>query len=194
MSKEKTRFTAILIFSILFLCWVSVSAVSSNTVFSINYPLTPIIPTIYDQITPNWCGPGSLQSVIQYVNQYNNGAPAVTVVPIIPKATLWAFIRDTPSSALGGRDNPLPGVVGDGYNEVRKLNIAYDMGADPHAMAWTMWTHTGNGYYYHYWIYYDSAIIATKTILYTIEKYHEPVIAAVWAGLTCPKNMYQLLC
>jgi hypothetical protein len=61
------------------------------------------------------------------------------------------------------------------------MNIAYDFGVDPHAMAWTMYAKTPPYYYYHYWVY-NSCDSATRGFLYTLEKYHEPVIVAVQNG------------
>jgi hypothetical protein len=72
--------------------------------------------------------------------------------------------------------------TGDGTAHVRKLNIAYDVGVDPHAMAWTMWHNTPVGYYYHYWIYDNTADEATRKFLYTLERYHEPVPVAIDNG------------
>jgi len=146
------------------------------------YPLSPIQPTVYDQGQPNWCGPGALQSVIQWSGQYNDGTP--TPAPtMITKAVLWQFMRDNTCKDIGtGRDVALVGPVGDGENDVRRLNIAYDFGVDPHALAWTMWRKTGPNHFYHYWIYYNSAEEATRSLLFTLEKYHEPVLVAVNHG------------
>lgn len=81
-----------------------------------------------------------------------------------------------------GRDVQLPGIVGDGLTDVRMMNIAYDFGVDPHALAWTMYMHTPVHFYYHYWIYYNNSIDATRWALYTLEKFHEPVPTAVYSG------------
>jgi len=62
---------------------------------------------------------------------------------------------------------------------VRKLNIAYDFGLDPHAIAWMLWKYGPD--YYHYWIYH-SVDQATRALLWTLEYYHEPVVAAVGHG------------
>jgi hypothetical protein len=178
MNKHHVRVTAILLFIILFVFWISVTSATSST-NSTHYPLSPIDPTLYLQGNGNWCGPGVLQSAIQWVNQYNDGAPVSPAPTMITKTEIWGFMRDTSCSALGGRDSPLPGTVGDGLYDVRELNIAYDVGVDPHALAWVMWTH--NPGYYHYWRY-DNQTQATRYLLYTLEKYHEPVLVAVRAG------------
>jgi len=149
------------------------------------YPTTPIWVTITPQQASNWCGPSSLQAEIQYVKQhYYSGLGTQVVVPIIPQATLWAFMRDNCSHDLGGRDFPLTGTVGDGTNQVRKLNIAYDFGVDPHAVAWTMYANAPLSafYNYHYWIYYNDATEATNYLLYALERHQDPVIVAVFHG------------
>lgn len=140
MKQRKDRI-ALFLLSLLFLVFVfTVTTVFSSPSRSSQFPQQPISPTLYQQGVANWCGPGSLQSAIQWVKQYNNGTPVATIVPIIPKATLWAKMRDNTCYELGwGRDIALAGTIGDGFNEVRKLNIAYDFGVDPHAMAWMMW-------------------------------------------------------
>jgi hypothetical protein len=182
MRQSKQRI-AIVLGIVLFGLWISVfSGYSSSKNILTEYPLTPINPTIYPQINGNWCGPSAASAAIQAVLQYNDGAnPTPTVVPNIPRATLWAFMRDKTCKDIGGRDQSLPGIVGDSTNQVRKLNIAFDIGADPHAMAWTMWNYTGVGRYYHYWIY-ESAENGTRSLLYTLEKYHEPVLIAALHG------------
>lgn len=92
-------------------------------------------------------------------------------------------MRDNTCKDIGpGRDNFLQGNIGDGINDVRKLNIAYDAGVDPHAMAWTMWVSTGPNHFYHYWVYRNGVDNATRWLLYTVERYHEPVIVAVQGG------------
>lgn len=103
---------------------------------------------------------------------------------MIPRATLWAFMRDNTCNdvSLYGRDALLPGTVGDDPGDVRKMNIAYDFGVDPHAMAWTMWKKTPSGYFYHYRIYSNGVDDATRKLLSAVEKYHEPVFAAVLDG------------
>jgi hypothetical protein len=138
---------------------------------------------MWPQGESNWCGPGILQSAIQWVNTYHDGTPTPEP-PIITKANLWDFMKYNTCSSypLTGRDQALPGNVGDGTKDVRRLNIAYDVGVDPHAMAWTMWHNTPNGYYYHYWIYYNDADEATRKFLYTLERYHEPVPVAINHG------------
>ncbi len=183
MNKRKIRVGLVLSFLVVFVFWVSISTASSD-INSIQYPLTPMNPTLYDQGVDNYCGPGSLQSVIQFVNQYNNGWPTGTVVPIIAKTQIMGFMVQTPCSALGGRDNPLQGrPYSDAPNDIRKLNISFDMGADPHAMAWSMYHYTGAGYYYHYWIYAsNNPDLATRNLLFSLEKFHEPVIVSVWHG------------
>lgn len=69
--------------------------------------------------------------------------------------------------------------MGNGWYEVRKLNIARDFGLDPHAIAWMLWKYGPD--YYHYWIY-DNVEQATWALLYTVEEYHEPAMAAVLHG------------
>jgi hypothetical protein len=148
------------------------------------YPLSQIQPTVYDQGQSNWCGPGAAQSVIQWSSQYNDGTP--TPAPtMIPKSELWQFMRDNTCQDIGyGRDVALEGSVGDGENDVRRLNIAYDFGVDPHALAWTMWRKTGPNHFYHYWVYYNSVDEATRSLLFTLEKYHEPVCCSQsWSAL-----------
>ncbi len=178
------KFIALVTIFILSIIFLSFSSVQSKSNMSMEFPSSPIEPTLYQQSESNWCGPGSAQSAIQWNLQYNQGNPVSTVVPIIPRKTLWAFMRDNTCSDISnaGRDNALPGNVGDGNNDVRKMNIAYDFGVDPHALAWTMWRKTPSLYFYHYWIYYNSANEATKSLLFTVEKYHEPVMAAVYSG------------
>ncbi len=142
------------------------------------------MPTFYAQGNGNLCGPDCLQSAIQWVNQYPFKTPVSTIVPIISKATLWAYMRDNTCSDIGGGvDVALPGTVGDGPDQVRKMNIAYDYGVDPHAMAWTMAKNAPTGYYYHYWIYdANNVYLSTTFLLWTLEKYHEPVIVAAENG------------
>ena len=86
---------------------------------------------------------------------------------------------DVHSKGAHGRDIPLPGTVGNRSTEVRELNIAYDFGTDPHALAWTIWEWGPD--YYHYWVY-DDFHEATRWLLWTVEYYHEPVIVAVNGG------------
>jgi len=183
MAKKKTRWIVILMVLVLFTFWMTVSTAFSSATLTTRYPLAAIEPTLYSQIKSNWCGPSALQSAIQWVHQYNDGIPVATVVPVKPQANLWAYMRDNSCRDLGyGRDTALAGVVGDGYKNVRKMNIAYDFGVDPHAMAWTMWMKTDVNYYYHYWIYDSGPDLATRWLLYTLEKYHEPVQVAVLDG------------
>ncbi|HVN52925.1 MAG TPA: hypothetical protein VMT46_01250 [Anaerolineaceae bacterium] len=83
---------------------------------------------------------------------------------------------------LGGNDPILSGTVGDGTSDIRKMNIAYDFGVDPHGMAWTMWWEQQNfNRNYHYWIYPD-ADRGTLTFLVTLRFYHEPILVAVKHG------------
>ena len=141
------------------------------------YPTPSIVPTLIQQERSNWCGPSSLQSAIDWVWRYNYNTSR-----LIPQATLWAYMRDNTCYNAGfGRDAALPGTIGDGNGDIRKMNIAKDFGVDPHAMAWTMWNKTPSGFNYHYWIY-GNVTDATRGLLYTVEKYHEPVFAAVWEG------------
>lgn len=65
--------------------------------------------------------------------------------------TLWAYARDHTcndivAKGVRGNDAALPGEVGDGWRQVRKLNIAYDFGLDPHVIAWMLWKY-GPDYY-----------------------------------------------
>lgn len=160
--------------------WMVVTTVWSSPA-STSYPLTPFQLTMWPQGVSNWCGPGVLQSAIQWVNTYYDGTPTPEPT-IVTKANLWAFMKNNTCSTLGGRDRALPGTVGDGAAQVRKLNIAYDVGVDPHAMAWTMYKYTPAGYNYHYWIYSNGADEATRKLLYTLEMYHEPVSVAINHG------------
>jgi len=96
----------------------------------------------------------------------------------------WGFIRDRNCREWGGNDPILPLTsahpsYGDHGKDVRKLNIAYDFGADPHAVAWAMWYYAGGSY--HNYIY-DGLWIATQNLLWTLEHYQEPVMAAVHEG------------
>ena len=150
----------------------SLSVARSMSLFS-EYPIPSINPTIITQQASNWCGPAALQSAIEYVTSN-----------WIPQATLWAYMRDNTCRGIStsGRDTALPGTVGDGYTDVRKINLAYDFGVDPHAMAWTIWKKTPNGYNYHYRIYSTGVDYATRKLLYAVERYDEPQFAAVWDG------------
>jgi hypothetical protein len=125
-----------------------------------------------------------MQAAIQWIRAYPNRTPVPGATPTaIPQAELWAYMRDLTCSQLGGSDTYLTGKpVGDGHENVRKLNLSYDFGADPHALAWTMWVKTPSGYYYHYYIYTIDLYDATSELLFTLERYHEPVLAAVWSG------------
>lgn len=154
----------------IFLCY-SLSAVRSMPLLS-EFPVPSMNPTISIQEADNWCGPAALQSAIDYVTNR------------IPQATLWAYMRDNTCKDVDvyGRDAALPGTVGNGHEHVRKMNIAYDFGADPHAMAWTMWMKTPGGHYYHYRIYNNTVGDATRKLLYAVERYDEPQVAAVWHG------------
>jgi hypothetical protein len=137
------------------------------------YPVPSMNPTMITQQASNWCGPAVLQSEIEYVTSN-----------WIPQATLWAYMRDNTCNDVNiyGRDAALPGPVGNDTDDVRRINIAYDFGADPHAMAWTMWMKTPSGYYYHYRIYSSSVDFATRKLLYAVERYDEPQFAAVLQG------------
>ena len=70
--------------------------------------------------------------------------------------------------------------MGDGYNEVRKMNIAYDFGVDPSALAWMMQAYGHD--YYHYAVYHDGLYHATRWLLWTVEHHQEPVVAVVQHG------------
>ena len=148
------------------------------------FPQPTIAPDIQRQQAGSWCGPAVLQAAIQWVNTYPDRTPVPGVAPTsVPQADLWAYMRDHDCSELGGGDTYLRGKpVGDGEAEVRKLNISYDFGVDPHALAWTMWIKTPPGYSYHYYVSTKNVYDATKKLLYSLEKYHEPVLAAVWYG------------
>ena len=96
----------------------------------------------------------------------------------------WGFMRDRQCREFGGQDALLPITsehpsYGDHGWEIRRLNIAYDFGADPHAVAWAMWFFASASY--HNYIY-DGVWLATEKMLWTIEHYQEPVMAAVREG------------
>lgn len=133
-----------------------------------------------DQVNGSWCGVAALQAKIDWDwrEHYNNYTHFYT------QEELWNYARDHTSSDISikgvqGRDEALPGVVGNGWTQVRKLNTSYDFGIDPHAVAWLLWKYGPS--YYHYWIY-DDVEQATWGLLWTLEYYHEPVVAAVEHG------------
>jgi len=119
MKSPVRRKIAVVLLSIL-LCSLALGfSIFSNMLTSNEYPTPSMAITFYAQGVSNWCGPNVLQSDIQYINQYDDGAdPTPTLVQIIPKATLWAYMRDNECQNFGGRDNVLPGNVGDGYTDV----------------------------------------------------------------------------
>ena len=133
-----------------------------------------------DSVNGSWCGAAVLQAKIDWDwsdhrQEYNHFSS---------QETLWSYARDYTCSdivakGVQGRDTALPGQVGNGWYQVRKLNIAYDFGLDPHAVAWMLWKYGPD--YYHYWIYNDVGQ-ATWALLWTLENHHEPVVAAVGHG------------
>jgi hypothetical protein len=176
LSKTTARTLAIALVLVFVFLAISFSTVWSRPSYTV-YPTPSIVPTLIQQERDNWCGPSSLQSAIDWVWRYNYNTSK-----LIPQATLWAYMRDNTCYNAGtGRDAALPGTVGDGDQDIRKMNIAKDFGVDPHAMAWTMWIKTPYGFNYHYRSY-GNITNATRWLLYTVEKYHEPVFAAVWDG------------
>lgn len=133
-----------------------------------------------DSVNGSWCGVAALQAKIdwdwrEHHNDYSH---------FHTQEELWDYARDHTSSDISikgvqGRDEALSGVVGNGWTQVRKLNISYDFGIDPHAVAWLLWKYGPS--YYHYWIY-DNVDQATWALLWTLENYHEPVVTAVLDG------------
>lgn len=118
--------------------------------------ITPDISN-WPQARWNWCGPATLQAAIDWVWRRYGGEPNMYT-----QQELWDYMKNNTCYDVGkGRDAALPGVVGDGNADVRKLNIAYDFGVDPHAIAWTMWNKAPFRYYYHYWAY-DNVNDATR--------------------------------
>jgi hypothetical protein len=96
----------------------------------------------------------------------------------------WGFMRDRTAQEVGGFNFLLPltsehSKYGDKSWMVRKLNISYDFGVDPHAVAWALWYFGAASY--HYYIYYD-VWNASYHLLWTVEHYQEPAIAAVYDG------------
>ena len=157
------------------------------TAVQASYWQTSILPDVSDwpqhqddSGDGSWCGVAALQAKIdwdwrEHHNDYTH---------FYTQEELWDYARDHTSSDISikgvqGRDEALPGVVGNGWTQVRKLNISYDFGIDPHAVAWLLWKYGPS--YYHYWIY-DDVDQATWALLWTLENYHEPVPTAVWAG------------
>lgn len=186
-TKTLSRFVTIASIFVLSFLWIGITSVRSSptnlansTLTPTRYPIPAIQLTMWQQGESNWCGPGVLQSAIQWVNTYHDATPTPEPT-MITRANLWEFMKNNTCSDISatGRDQALPGTVGDGLTDVRKLNIAYDVGVDPHALAWTMWKNTPPKYNYHYWIYSSSADESTRWVLYTLEKYHEPVPVAI---------------
>ncbi|HEY52059.1 MAG TPA: hypothetical protein G4N94_01225 [Caldilineae bacterium] len=137
-----------------------------------------------DQVNGSWCGAASLQAKIHWDwNHHRTGQ--IGQNHFFAQDDLWNFARDHTCSDIStkgvrGHDRALPGTVGNGWHQVRKLNISHDFGLDPHAIAWTLWDY--GPWYYHNWIYYNSSDSATKALLWTLEEYQEPVVVAVNHG------------
>ncbi len=147
---------------------------------SLTYVQESIEPDVsnWPQQNTNWCGPTALQAAIDWVWWYNYGYHQM-----YSQQDLWDYMKNNScyDASPTGRDAPLPGTVGDEYQDVRKMNIAYDFGVDPHAVAWTMWKRTPPGFHYHYKVY-TNVSDATRELLRTIEIYHEPALATVSHG------------
>ena len=140
MTKAKRKILAVIILStlIIFSVVIPIGLSIWSPALSDWYPATPIVPTFFQQQSSNWCGPTVLQSAIQYVDHHNDGNPLGVSPTIIPQQMLWNFMKYINCGNLGGNDPQLIGTVGDGSSDIRKLNIAKDFGADPHALVWTM--------------------------------------------------------
>jgi hypothetical protein len=87
-----------------------------------------------------WCGAAALQANVEWAWRDHRG----DTTHYYAQSSYWNHMRDDSCSDVHskdayGRDIPLPGTVGNRPTEVRELNIAYDFGTDPHALAWTMW-------------------------------------------------------
>lgn len=158
----------------------------THYVFTIE-PNTDDWPQKYNnQVDGSWCGAASLQTQIHWDWNHHH-AGTVGQDHFYYQHTLWNFARDhackdISAKGVQGSDSPLPGVVGNGWYKVRKLNVSYDFGLDPHAIAWMMWKYGPPDHYYHNWVYFVNAGIATSSLLWTVQHYQEPVIAAVNHG------------
>jgi len=173
MSKHKEMLKRVVVIALLL---STISAVPSVIPLP-TYVQQSIEPDVsnWPQEHSNWCGPATLQAAVDWVWWKYNSSHRMN-----SQQTYWDYMKNnTCYDVGGGRDAALPGNVGDGNTDVRKLNIAYDFGVDPHAMVWTMWKYTPGSFNYHYWIYYNSVDEATRWLLYTVEKYKESVFAAV---------------
>jgi hypothetical protein len=114
---------------------------------SANHILDTIEPNVNDwpqkyndPTNGSWCGAAVLQANVEWDWRHHYGDTS----HYHPQWSYWNHMRDDScsdvySKGAHGRDIPLPGTVGNGHDEVRELNIAYDFGVDPHALAWTMW-------------------------------------------------------
>jgi hypothetical protein len=172
---------AITIFLVLVTVSIVVTGVSSSW-----FPNPTIQPTFLQQQDPtNWCGPSVAQSAIQWSAQYNNGNPPAIMPTLISQTTIWNFMKGIQCQNIGGTDLGLPGTIGDYNPDIRRMNIAYDSGSDPHALAWSVWYWRGYPSnwinHYHYWIY-NNAYDATDHLLSSINTYHEPVMVAALHG------------
>lgn len=153
-----------------------------------DYWQTSIIPNVSDwpqhhndSVNGSWCGVAALQAKIDWDwrDHYNQSNHFYTQEWLWDYAKNWKC-SDIVCKGVQGRDAFLTGrPVGNGWYEVRKLNIAYDFGLDPHAMAWMLWAIGPD--YYHYWRY-DDVHTATYGVLWTLETYHEPEPVAVLHG------------
>lgn len=162
---------------------VAGSASAAPFPYGTEFPAPPVSPNIHQQEAGNWCGPACMQASVQWIWAHPNMTPFPGATPTAhPQTNLWAFMRDHSCSEWFGGDTVLPGTVGDGFQNIRKLNISYDFGADPHALAWAMYRKTPIGYFYHYYIYTANVFEATKKLLQVLETYREPSLAAVWDG------------
>ena len=84
----------------------------------------------------SWCGAAALQAKIDWDWREHHDDDT----HFYTQEELWNYARDYASSDISikgvqGRDEALSGTVGNGWTEVRKLNISYDFGIDPHAVA-----------------------------------------------------------
>jgi hypothetical protein len=147
------------------------------------HTLETIEPVVdhWPQEEDNWCGAAALQAYIDYAWRFHHGDEN----HLYTQSSLWDIMRDFTSShffAKGSRGvgAALPGEVGDEGSKVRRLNIAYDFGVDPSALTWMM-QYYGHDYY-HYAVYRDGLYHATRWLLWTVEHYQEPIVAAVLHG------------
>ena len=158
----------------------------THYVFTID-PNTDDWPQKYNnQVDGSWCGAASLQAQIHWDWNHHH-AGTVGQDHFYYQHTLWNFARDHTcknivAKGVQGSDSSLPGIVGNGWYEVRKLNVSRDFGLDPHAIAWMMWKYGPPDHYYHNWIYYGNTYNATVSLLWTVQHYQEPVIVAVDHG------------